>query len=145
MTIKYVQRKKEESSSTNVHWKRLFRVDVASELYLISCQTCKTISTGTNKTSHGSKYIQWEKTHNHVNILIKRLGKISHWMTLGIVGTEGTFLHLMKIIANIVHLSLQKLKTVVIILLFFFFRRETSICKASTLTYHSSVVLTKIN
>jgi hypothetical protein len=53
--------------------------------------------------------------------LQKAWGKISQWITmkaLKIVRTEGTSLSLRKIIANILNLSLHKLKTAVISLLY---------------------------
>ena len=66
-------------------------------------------------------YNQWEKAHNHVNISMKGLGQnitVDHYESSEECGTEGTLLSLMRIIANIVNLSLHTLKTAVIILLY---------------------------
>ena len=101
------------------HLKSFSLIDAESKLNLISCQRLKTVSTSTNQTTQGINYNQWEKAHNHVNISMKGLQQnttVHHYESCEECGTERTLLSLM--LANILSLSLHKLKTAVIILLY---------------------------
>ena len=122
------------------HLKSFSLIDAESKLNLISCQRLKTVSTSTNQTTQGINYNQWEKAHNHVNISMKGLQQnttVHHYESCEECGTERTLLSLMRIIANILSLSLHKLKTAVIILLY------SEDKQASKLSYHSTAVLTR--
>lgn len=124
--------------------KRIFLVDAESKLYLISCQRCKTISTGTNKTSHSTMYAQWEKAHNHDDIVTKSLGKnitVDHCESSGDCenkrnipqSNEDTSQHPTPLITKGIDSCYHSTP---------FFRKETRMCKATTLPFHSAVVLT---
>ena len=62
-------------------------------------------------------YNQWEKAHNHVNTSMKGLGQnitVDQYERTEEGETEGTSLSLVKIIVNILNLSLHRLRTAAI-------------------------------